>query len=388
MCTLGTIYSVSWSPDGSQLLTASSDKTCKLWDFATKKHTQTFLFGADVKRPEISDMQLSTAWEGKSLFSVSLSGAINVLNAETGEHTSIHGCMRPIKAFALDRANRCFYTGEGNGVVIRWDLDTKLGQFFAGKKADVGVNGLRVAANGLLEVILADDKLRSFSATELQRSDDKKQTPVPVGGVPRKFKSSNTNPSIGVAVTGNKKLLIFNDGKIASTTALDFEPLAVAWSTDDATIFVGGKNKAVVAFSYDGSTGAVALKDWTVETYDWCEHLVVHPAGQIVVAVDKKKSISAINIENARVTNSDDPLRFHDMKIRDVAFSPSGNKLATCSTDGTVIVWYNGFGGQRLRIPNASAQAVTFVEFIDETTVLALGDNLVFKTFTIAEEWA
>lgn len=28
----GGVYALSWSPDGRQLLTASGDKTCKIWD--------------------------------------------------------------------------------------------------------------------------------------------------------------------------------------------------------------------------------------------------------------------------------------------------------------------------------------------------------------------
>ncbi len=33
----GGIYCVSWSPDGSQVLTSSGDKTCKIWDVETGK---------------------------------------------------------------------------------------------------------------------------------------------------------------------------------------------------------------------------------------------------------------------------------------------------------------------------------------------------------------
>lgn len=33
----GGIYCASWSPDGTQVLTASGDKTCKIWDVETGK---------------------------------------------------------------------------------------------------------------------------------------------------------------------------------------------------------------------------------------------------------------------------------------------------------------------------------------------------------------
>ena len=34
---LRTPLQLSWSPDGKQLLTASGDKSCKLWDVETQK---------------------------------------------------------------------------------------------------------------------------------------------------------------------------------------------------------------------------------------------------------------------------------------------------------------------------------------------------------------
>ena len=53
----GGIYGVSWSPDGKQLLSASGDKTCKVWDVETRKVVRTFDMGK-----EVADQQLACLW--------------------------------------------------------------------------------------------------------------------------------------------------------------------------------------------------------------------------------------------------------------------------------------------------------------------------------------
>ena len=78
----GGIYGVSWSPDGKQLLSASGDKTCKVWDIETRKVVRTFDMGK-----EVADQQLACLWNsgsGDKLISVSLSGNINFLDNRTG----------------------------------------------------------------------------------------------------------------------------------------------------------------------------------------------------------------------------------------------------------------------------------------------------------------
>lgn len=44
---LGSIYSATFSPDNSKLLTASADKSVKLWDVSTRTLEHTFVFSSD-----------------------------------------------------------------------------------------------------------------------------------------------------------------------------------------------------------------------------------------------------------------------------------------------------------------------------------------------------
>lgn len=87
---------VSWSSDSTQLISASGDKTVKLWDVASGTAVTTFKLGADVQ-----DQQLGCLWQKNHLLSISLSGYINYLDKNNpnkpirtikvrGQHGLIH----------------------------------------------------------------------------------------------------------------------------------------------------------------------------------------------------------------------------------------------------------------------------------------------------------
>lgn len=50
----GGVYGVAWSPDGKQLLTASGDKTAKLWDVETRQIVSEFVLGNTVEDQQVS----------------------------------------------------------------------------------------------------------------------------------------------------------------------------------------------------------------------------------------------------------------------------------------------------------------------------------------------
>lgn len=50
----GGVYGVAWSPDGKQLLTASGDKTAKLWDVETRQIVSEFVMGTTVDDQQVS----------------------------------------------------------------------------------------------------------------------------------------------------------------------------------------------------------------------------------------------------------------------------------------------------------------------------------------------
>ncbi|XP_043919457.1 WD repeat-containing protein 1 [Protopterus annectens] len=110
----GGIYAICWSPDSTSLISASGDKTVKLWDVAANTAVIKFSFGS-----EVMDQQLGCLWQNNYLLSISLSGYINYLdknNPQTpirvvkGHSKSIH-CLTVHK----DGSTPYIYSGSHDG---------------------------------------------------------------------------------------------------------------------------------------------------------------------------------------------------------------------------------------------------------------------------------
>lgn len=70
-----SIYSCTWSLDGTQVYTASADKTVRVWDAATYECVATFTLGT-----EVGDMQNAVVATKAGLVSISLNCSLNFLD--------------------------------------------------------------------------------------------------------------------------------------------------------------------------------------------------------------------------------------------------------------------------------------------------------------------
>uniref|UniRef100_A0A5F9DBZ9 WD repeat domain 1 n=1 Tax=Oryctolagus cuniculus TaxID=9986 RepID=A0A5F9DBZ9_RABIT len=94
----GGIYAISWSPDSTHLLSASGDKTSKIWDVNVNSVVSTFPMGSNVL-----DQQLGCLWQKDHLLSISLSGYINYLDKNNPSKP-----LRVIKVVLLKDQKKCF----------------------------------------------------------------------------------------------------------------------------------------------------------------------------------------------------------------------------------------------------------------------------------------
>ncbi|VEN53481.1 unnamed protein product [Callosobruchus maculatus] len=152
----GGVYAVAWSPDGKQLLTASGDKTAKLWDVETRQVLSEFVMGTTVE-----DQQVSCLWQNNYLLTVSLSGFINYLdvNDPTKPLRVVKGQHKPITSLALSEDRTSIFTASHDGCVTRWNAETGENDRVGGTGHGNQVNGMK-AMEGILYTCGIDDSLR------------------------------------------------------------------------------------------------------------------------------------------------------------------------------------------------------------------------------------
>ena len=113
----GGVYALSWSPDGKRAITASGDKTVKLWDIEANTAVTTFTFGDDLEW-----QQLGCLWQGSTMISVSLNGYINYLdpNEPSRPRMTVKGSVKAATALAAKPDAGHFYAGSYDGLLRRF----------------------------------------------------------------------------------------------------------------------------------------------------------------------------------------------------------------------------------------------------------------------------
>jgi hypothetical protein len=112
----GTVCGVAFSPDGKRIVSASADKTLKVWDAATGRETLTIEGHLDAVQ------SVAFSPDGSRIVSGSADGEIRVWDAEVGVGMlTLSTDAGGIRSLAFSRDGKRIVSGSANGTLRIWD---------------------------------------------------------------------------------------------------------------------------------------------------------------------------------------------------------------------------------------------------------------------------
>jgi len=359
----GSVYCAAWTADSSKILTASVDKTCKLWN-AEGELITTFEFGKDV-----NDQQLGCAILGDEMLAINLTGTINYLDldAPNKPKKTILGHNKLITAIAYDPSGDKLYSADFGGYLIEWNPSNGSTNGFTGAAHQNQVQKLKVA-NGKLITASFDDTVKIIPLDSRQLSEG-----IALGSQPSGLDASGD--VVVVSAVGN--IVVIENGKLVNKHPVTYAPSAIAINPDRTEVAVGAKDNKIYLYSYNAGklTQTSVLEGHRGEI----TALQYSPDGQYLGAGDGNREVKVWKNGAAVV----DGWVFHTSRIQDLAWSSDSIHLATGSVDSAVIVWNVQEPTKRVTVKLAHVGGVRAVTWLNANTVASAGQDCAVKTWKI-----
>ncbi|XP_028657651.1 WD repeat-containing protein 1 [Erpetoichthys calabaricus] len=370
----GGIYAVSWSPNSTQLLSASGDKTAKLWDLAGSSLVTTFSMGSDVL-----DQQLGCLWQKDNLLTVSLSGNINYLDKNNPDRPLriVKGHSKSIQCLTVHKTDgrSYIYTGSHDGHINFWDAETGVSENFKGKGHANQVSRMIVDESNQLVSCSMDDTVRytslakkEYSASDAVKLDiQPKYVAVGPGGY-------------AVAVCIGQLVLLKDKRKVFVIDQLEFEPSCVDIHSGGVTVAVGGSDGKIHLYSIQGNTLTCDGKALSAEGP--VTDLAFSHNGAYLAACDASKIVKVFTVADGYAEKN--TFYGHHAKIVCLAWSPDNEHFATGGMDMMVFVWTVSNADARIKMPDTHRlHHVCSVGWLNEHTVVTTSHDSSVKQWTI-----
>ena len=275
------VNSVSYSPDGSQLVSGSTDGTVKLWDVSTEGITTTFTGHTDA----VTSVAFSP--DGVLFASASLDNTIKLWNVSTEENIgTLIGHTDAVTSVAFSPDGTLLASGSDDETVKLWDVQTH---------TDIAT--LEGYTDAITSVVFSPDGTLLASGSS--------RNAVKLWDV-----ETHTNIATLVRYRNHTSVSFSPDGTLLASGSQDDVYLWDVETKEYIGIFKAHTDAVTsVAFSPDGTLIASGSEDDTIKLWDVTSH----------------ENITTI------VGHSDD--------LTSVVFSPDNTTLVTASRDGTVVFW-------------------------------------------------
>ena len=316
-----SVFSISFSPDGSLLASGSMDGTLKLWNVETNKNIATLEEGFVAYSP-VGRVPIVFSSDGSLLASGGSRNAIKLWDVNTKKNiATLNGHTDSISCVAFSPDGSLLASGAWDGTVKLWDI--------AEKK------------------IFATLKTEEWLISSVAFSPD---GAILVSGGPRSVKlwdvTTGENTFTFEALTGGRQSIAFSPSgrTLAYISLMSVKLWDVGTKTEIATLQGAGANLFSVAFSPDGATVAAGSWDntvwlWDVQTRKSIAILQGHTSWVTSVAISPDGTTLAsgmygylFNLKLWNIATGESIATFFTrnlISVSSIAYSPNGKKLIT-----------------------------------------------------------
>jgi len=366
----GGVYAVAWKPDGSQLLSCSGDKTCRLWDLDSKKLLTEFEMGNSLE-----DQQVSCLWQKDFLLSVSLCGNINYLdlNNPSKPLRIIKGHNKPITALGLGDDCNIIYTASHDGIITSWNSESGVNDRVLGNGHGNQINGIDSSAD-FLYTIGIDDTIRKICLKSNAFTDYKvKLTSQPKGLTI--FRDVEL-----IVVVCLKEISLIKDETVILTITIPYEANCVSSNAETLEIAVGGNDQKLHIYK---------VNDQKLDLQIELDHLGVvtdccySPNHKYLAACDSHRRVVLYSVGEYKLSHNKE-WGFHNARINTISWSPNSLFVASGSLDTNIIIWSVVVPNKHLIIKNAHPQSqITRLAWLDNNTLVSTGQDCNTKLWEI-----
>jgi WD40 repeat protein len=324
------LRSASFSPDGTRIVTASDDKTARIWDSVTGK----LLLTLSGHQGALWDAVFSP--DGKLVVTASADKSAIVWDAVTGDKSAIlkgHSATIETAVFSPDGTR--VVTASDDTTAIVWDtatgqkVATLKGHSAGLVKASFSPDGTRIVTASLDHLAIVWDAATGKPLVTLKgHTDEVRDAEFSRDGTRIVTASKDMTAMVWDAQSGH--LLETLKGHIDQVNTADFSPdgKQIATGSNDHTARLWDAQSGALLFSLPGHA-------------DYVDQASFSPDGKLVLTASWDRTVRIWKTQTGELLSI---LMGHNSKINGAAFSPDGKRILTASQDKTARVWDAGAG--------------------------------------------
>lgn len=367
------VWTANFSPDGKRIVTASADKTARIWDAITARAIAVLRGHED----QVTGAAFSP--DGKRIITASNDHTVRIWDASTGRQIAVlRGHHETVTSAAFSPDGKRILTASRDKTVRIWDAGTGRETMIIRNEDQIECAGFSPDGTRIVTAS-ADKTARIWDASTgheiaALRGHQDAVTSAAFSPDGKRIVTASADKTARVwdVSTGQQTATLREDQGAITGAAFSRDGQWVVTGSDDAILRIWDVNSAreirvmhghdqsinTAMFSPDGTRIVTASDDGTARIWDAVKaHGIVVLRGHegsvfgAAFSPDAKHIVTASTDNTARIWDSITGreivvLRGHEDSLETAAFSPDGKRIVTAAYDRTARIWDAGTAHQ------------------------------------------